>query len=80
MDGIAQKIKNVTAKQLGLDAADIKLTDSFTHDLGADSLDRVELFMTLEEELGISIPNSEADKLETPQQVVDYIRAVTSRE
>ncbi|SMG02082.1 hypothetical protein BSIN_4845 [Burkholderia singularis] len=40
----------------------------------------MELFMTLEEELGISIPNSEADKLETPQQVVDYIRAVTSRE
>ncbi|WP_089341673.1 acyl carrier protein [Burkholderia singularis] len=80
MDGIAQKVKNVTAKQLGLDAADIKLTDSFIHDLGADSLDRVELFMTLEEELGISIPNSEADKLETPQQVVDYIRAVTSRE
>ncbi|AOK29882.1 MULTISPECIES: acyl carrier protein [Burkholderia] len=80
MDDVTQKVKNVTAKQLGIDEANIKLTDSFTRDLGADSLDRVELIMTLEEELCISIPNSDADKLETPQQVVDYIQAVANRE
>ncbi|MWA22876.1 acyl carrier protein [Burkholderia pseudomallei] len=80
MENVEQKIKKVVADQLGLNEAEIKLTDSFTTDLGADSLDRVELIMALEDALGISIPDKDSEKLETVQQVIDYMQSVADTE
>ncbi|OJB20091.1 acyl carrier protein [Burkholderia ubonensis] len=80
MENVEQKIKKVVADQLSLNEAEIKLTDSFTTDLGADSLDRVELIMALEDALGISIPDKDSEKLETVQQVIDYMQSVADAE
>ncbi|MDR3054840.1 MAG: acyl carrier protein [Zoogloeaceae bacterium] len=72
---IVERVKKVVAEQLGANEADIKTESSFVEDLGADSLDTVELVMALEEEFECEIPDEEAEKITTVQQAVDYILA-----
>ncbi|GHU43428.1 acyl carrier protein [Betaproteobacteria bacterium] len=72
---IVERVKKVVAEQLGSNEADVKLESSFVEDLGADSLDTVELVMALEEEFECEIPDEEAEKITTVQQAVDYILA-----
>src|SRR5690242_19819008 len=74
MENIEQRVKKIVAEQLGVNEADVKNESSFVNDLGADSLDTVELVMALEEEFETEIPDEEADKLTTVQQAVDYIQ------
>ena len=73
MEKVEQRIKKIVAEQLGTKEADVKNTSSFVDDLGADSLDTVELVMALEEEFDCEIPDEEAEKITTVQQAVDYI-------
>ena len=70
---IASKVKQIIAEQLGVDEAEIKSESQFVDDLGADSLDTVELVMAFEEEFGIEIPDEEAEKINTVQIAIDYI-------
>lgn len=72
---IFERVKKVVIEQLSVDEAEIKPEASFTQDLGADSLDTVELVMALEEEFGTEIPDEEAEKITTIQQAVDYIQS-----
>lgn len=71
---IFEKVQEKIAEQLGIDTDDINMESSFIEDLGADSLDIVELLMALEEEFDIEIPDEEAEKLVTVGDVVDYIK------
>ncbi|OHC63447.1 MAG: acyl carrier protein [Rhodocyclales bacterium GWA2_65_20] len=73
MENIEQRVKKIVAEQLGVNEADIKNESSFVDDLGADSLDTVELVMALEEEFECEIPDEEAEKITTVQQAVDYV-------
>jgi acyl carrier protein len=73
MSDIEQRVKKIVAEQLGTKEADVKNTSSFVDDLGADSLDTVEIVMALEEEFDCEIPDEEAEKITTVQQAVDYI-------
>ena len=75
MENIVARVKKIVAEQLGVNEADIKDNSSFVEDLGADSLDSVELVMALEEEFGCEIPDEDAEKITTVQQAVDYINA-----
>ncbi len=75
MSDIEARVKKIVAEQLGVNEADIKFESSFVDDLGADSLDTVELVMALEEEFECEIPDEEAEKITTVQQAVDYINA-----
>jgi acyl carrier protein len=75
MDNIEQRVKKIVAEQLGVNEADVKNESSFVNDLGADSLDTVELVMALEEEFETEIPDEEAEKITTVQQAVDYIKS-----
>ena len=70
-----EKIKKRIADQLSIDEEDIAMDSSFVDDLGADSLDIVELIMALEEEFDIEIPDEDAEKISTVRDVVDYIKA-----
>jgi acyl carrier protein len=70
---IAERVKRIIIEQLGVKPEEITPTASFVDDLGADSLDTVELVMALEEEFEIEIPDEEAEKITTIQQTVDYI-------
>jgi len=67
------RVKKVVSSQLSVDAGQVSESASFTQDLGADSLDTVELVMAFEEEFGVEIPDEEAEKITTVGQVVDYI-------
>lgn len=71
---IFEKVQEKVAEQLGVDADEVSMESSFIDDLGADSLDIVELLMALEEEFDIEIPDEEAEKLSTVGDVVDYIK------
>jgi acyl carrier protein len=71
---IFEKVQEKVAEQLGVDVDEVSLESSFIDDLGADSLDIVELLMALEEEFDIEIPDEEAEKLSTVGDVVDYIK------
>ena len=71
-------MKKIVAEQLGVNEADVKNESSFVDDLGADSLDTVELVMALEEEFECEIPDEEAEKITTVQGAVDYIKAHVS--
>ncbi len=73
MENIEQRVKKIVAEQLGVSDAEIKNESSFVDDLGADSLDTVELVMALEEEFEMEIPDEEAEKITTVQQAVNYI-------
>jgi acyl carrier protein len=75
MDNIEQRVKKIVAEQLGVNEADIKNESSFVDDLGADSLDTVELVMALEEEFECEIPDEAAEKITTVQQAIDYVNA-----
>jgi len=70
---VASKVKQIIAEQLGVDEPEIKMESSFIDDLGADSLDTVELVMAFEEEFGIEIPDEEAEKITSVQDAVSYI-------
>lgn len=70
---IEQRVKRIVAEQLGVKEEEITNDSSFVDDLGADSLDTVELVMALEEEFGTEIPDEEAEKITTIQQAIDYI-------
>jgi acyl carrier protein len=75
MSDIEQRVKKIVAEQLGADEADVKNESSFVDDLGADSLDTVELVMALEEEFDCEIPDEEAEKITNVQQAIDYVNA-----
>ena len=70
-----EKLKELVAQQLGIDEADIKPESNFKDDLNADSLDLIELIMSLEEEYSIEIPSEDLEKLTTVQTVIDYLSA-----
>lgn len=72
---IQPKVKDVIVEQLGVDPERVKMEASFIDDLGADSLDIVELVMAMEEEFGIEIPDEDAEKLKTVQDVCLYLQA-----
>ncbi|GAK56797.1 MAG: acyl carrier protein [Candidatus Vecturithrix sp.] len=73
MADIQERVKAIIADQLGVDESEITSEASFVDDLGADSLDTVELVMALEEEFGIEIPDEEAEKIATVKDAVNYI-------
>ena len=73
MSQIAEKVKEIIAKELGIDIQEVKPEASFQEDLGADSLDVVELVMAMEEEFGLEIPESDAEKIKTVQDAINYI-------
>ena len=75
MDNIVERVKKIVAEQLGVNEADIKNESSFVDDLGADSLDTVELVMALEEEFECEIPDEDAEKITSVQQAIDYVKA-----
>ena len=75
MSSVEDQVRGIIAVQLGLKAEEIKNDASFVDDLGADSLDTVELVMALEEEFETEIPDEEAEKITTVQHAIDYIRA-----
>ena len=70
---VADKVTNIIAEQLGVDTEEVTPESSFTDDLGADSLDIVELVMAFEEEFGLEIPDEEAEKISTVRHAVEYI-------
>ncbi len=69
-----EKVKKIVVEQLGVEEEEISMDSSFIDDLGADSLDIVELIMALEEEFDLEIPDSEAEKISTVGDIVDYIK------
>ena len=75
MENIEQRVKKIVAEQLGVNESEIKTESSFVDDLGADSLDTVELVMALEEEFECELPDDEAEKITTVQQAIDYVNA-----
>jgi acyl carrier protein len=70
---VQAKVKEIIVQQLGVDADKVTLEASFVDDLGADSLDVVELVMAFEEEFGVEIPDEAAEKIATVQNAVDYL-------
>jgi acyl carrier protein len=72
---ILEKMKAIIVDQLGVDEADVTLESNFIEDLGADSLDIVELIMALEEEFEIEVPDEDAEKLTTVESAINYILA-----
>ena len=75
MDNLEARVKKIVAEQLGVEEANVKNESSFVDDLGADSLDNVELVMALEEEFECEIPDEEAEKITTVQQAIDFVKA-----
>jgi acyl carrier protein len=73
MSAIDKRVKEIVAEQLGVDEAQVTNEASFMDDLGADSLDTVELVMALEEEFDIEISDEDAEKIQTVQDAIDYI-------
>ena len=73
MSEVAQRVKSIIVDKLGVEESEVTETASFTNDLGADSLDTVELIMEFEKEFNISIPDDQAEKISTVGQAVKYI-------
>ena len=74
MENVEQRVKKIVAEQLGVNEAEIKNESSFVEDLGADSLDTVELVMALEEEFETEIPDEDAEKLTSVGAVINYLK------
>ncbi|MEO0614549.1 MAG: acyl carrier protein [Pseudomonadota bacterium] len=74
MSSIEDKVKSIVAEQLGVKEEEVTNEASFVDDLGADSLDTVELVMALEEEFETEIPDEDAEKITTVQQAIDYVK------
>ncbi len=72
---VEKRVKEIIAEQLGKDVNEVTNEASFIDDLGADSLDIVELVMAMEDEFGIEIPDEEAEKIKTVKDVIEYIKA-----
>lgn len=79
MNNIAEDVKKITAEQLGVKVEEILDDSSFVEDLGADSLDTVELVMALEEKFDIEIPDEEAEKITTVKSAIDYIEKMKNK-
>ena len=75
MSNIADKVKQIIVDKLGVDESEITNEASFTNDLGADSLDTVELIMEFEKEFDIAIPDEEAEKIQTVGMAVEYLES-----
>ena len=73
MSEIAQKVKSIIVDKLGVEESELAIEASFTNDLGADSLDTVELIMEFEKEFDISIPDDQAEKIQTVGEAISYI-------
>jgi acyl carrier protein len=73
MSTVAEKVKSIIVEQLGVEADEVTAEASFTDDLGADSLDIVELVMAFEEEFGIEIPDEDAEKIGKVSEAISYI-------
>ncbi len=73
MSDVAEKVKQIIVDKLGVDESEISDESSFTNDLGADSLDTVELIMEFEKEFDIAIPDEEAEKIQTVGQAISYL-------
>ncbi len=73
--GLEERVQSIIVEQLGVDAEEVQPAANFVEDLGADSLDVVELIMAFEEEFGIEISDEEAEKLRTVSDVLQYVRA-----
>jgi len=71
---VEEKVKEIIAKQLGVNAAEITQESSFVEDLGADSLDTVELVMAFEEAFNVEIPDEDAEKIQKVKDAVEYIK------
>jgi acyl carrier protein len=78
MSDIAERVKKIVVEHLGVEESKVTETASFVDDLGADSLDTVELVMAFEEEFGCEIPDDAAEKIATVQDAIDYIKANAS--
>ena len=78
MSNVEQRVKKIIVEQLGVKEEDVREDASFIDDLGADSLDTVELIMAFEEEFEIEIPDDQAEKIRTVQDAVDHIQAVVT--
>ncbi|MBI3548035.1 MAG: acyl carrier protein [Elusimicrobia bacterium] len=74
-NNVEDRVKQIIVEQLGVDAAEVTPQAHFVNDLGADSLDTVELVMALEEEFDTEIPDEQAEKIQTVGQAIDYIKA-----
>jgi len=72
---LEDQVKEIIVEQLGVDEDDVKMDSHFVDDLGADSLDTVELVMKLEEDFDIEIPDEDAEKIQTVKDAIDYINA-----
>ncbi len=72
---LEDQVKEIIVEQLGVDEEDVKMESHFVDDLGADSLDTVELVMKLEEDFDIEIPDEDAEKIQTVKDAIDYINA-----
>ena len=79
MASVADKVKQIIVEQLGVEESEVTPTASFVDDLGADSLDTVELVMEFEDEFELSIPDEEAEKIHTVGQAIDYIKEHSSK-
>lgn len=75
MSSVDERVKKIVVEQLGVNESEVTNSASFVDDLGADSLDTVELVMALEEEFDCEIPDEEAEKITTVQQAIDYVNA-----
>lgn len=78
MSNVAERVKKIIVDKLGVDEAEVTLEANFTNDLGADSLDTVELIMEFEKEFDISIPDEEAEKIQTVGQAVTLLESKTA--
>jgi acyl carrier protein len=78
MSAVAEKIKAIIVDKLGVDESEVTNDASFTNDLGADSLDTVELIMEFEREFDLSIPDEKAEGIETVGMAIEYIEAETA--
>ena len=75
MSTVEERVKKIVVEQLGVKEEEVQINSSFVDDLGADSLDTVELVMALEEEFETEIPDEDAEQITTVQQAIDYINA-----